>query len=95
MNSEKLKEIRKTIKDLHNKNILLLDLNIVFELDCQLTSVIEEDEYLKLYNEIEHAYLRLENVTIETIVYCAINNKDKILNDDEDFDLIEESCYLV
>lgn len=95
MNSEKLKEIRKTIKDLHNKNILLLDLNIVFELDCQLTSVIEEDEYLKLYNEIEHAYLKLENVAIETIVYCAINNKDKILNDDDDFDLIEESCYLV
>lgn len=93
MNSTKLKEIRQTIKELHNKNILLFALDIVFELDCQLPSEIKEDEYLKLYNEIQYAYLKLDNVSIGTVVYCAINNIDKILNDDEDFDLREESCW--
>lgn len=93
MNSEKLKEIRNIIKDLHDRKILLLDLDIVFEIDCQLDRKLSEEDYLKLYNEIDYAYLKLDNVSLGTVVYCAINNIDKILNDDEDFDLREESCW--
>lgn len=93
MNSEKLKEIRNIIKDLHDRKILLLDLDIVFEIDCQLDRKLSEEDYLKLYNEIDYAYLKLDNVSLGTVVYCAINNIDKILNDDEDFNLREESCW--
>lgn len=93
MNSIELKEIRKTIEDLHNRKILIMDLDIIYELDCQLNDKLSENNYLKLYNEIRHAYLKLDNIDIGTIVYCALNNQDKILNDDENFDLREECCY--
>lgn len=91
MNSEKLKEIRNIIKDLHDRKILILDLDIIFEIDCQLDRKLSEEDYLKLYNEIDYAYLKLDNISLGTVVYCAINNIDKILND-EDFDLREGSC---
>ena len=35
----------------------------------------------------------VENVDIGVIVRCALDNFNKIINDDEDFDLREESCW--
>ena len=51
------------------------------------------NEYLKLFNEIAYTYLKLDNIKIESIVRCAINNMDKILNDDNTFNLKSESCW--
>lgn len=93
MNKERLKLVRNTIKELENKNILVLYLNIVLEIDCQLNEKISDDDYIKLYNEIEYAYLKLEGVSLDNVVSCAIDNLEKILNDDEDFNLRDESCW--
>lgn len=92
MTIEKVKEVRETISKI--KSILQVD--IINELDCQLYYAdfdITDEDYCKLYEEIEYAYLKVENVDIGVIVECALNNKDKILNDDEDFDLREECCW--
>ena len=95
MNKEHLKEIRETIKDLHKKHILMVQLDIVYELDIAygLDFEVSDEDYCKLYNEIEYAYLKVENVDIGVIVRCALDNFDKIINDDEDFDLREECCW--
>jgi hypothetical protein len=93
MNREHLKEVRETIKELNKKHILMMQLDIVYELDCQLDFDISDEDYCKLYNEIEYAYLKVENVDIGVIVRCALDNFNKIINDDEDFDLREESCW--
>lgn len=93
MNKEKLELIRKTIKELEEKHILVLYLDIVLEIDCQLEKELTDEEYSKLYNEIEYAYLKLEGVGLENVVRCAIDNLEKILNDDEDFSLRDEACW--
>lgn len=93
MNKEKLELIRETIKELNKKHILMIQLDIIYELDCQLDFDVSNDDYCKLYNEIEYAYLKVENVDIGVIVKCALDNFDKIINDDEDFDLREECCW--
>lgn len=98
MNKEKLEKVRKTIRELHDKHILMLNLDIVYELDSQLgyeVKALSDDDYCKLYNEIEYAYLKVENVDIGVIVECALNHMEDILNENEDFDLREECCYYV
>ena len=98
MNKERLEEVRKTIRGLKDKHILMLNLDIIYELDCQLgyeVKDLSDDDYCKLYNEIEYAYLKVENVDIGQIVECALDHKDDILNENEDFDLREECCYYV
>ena len=92
---ESINKVRKTIDELHKKHILVMDIDIIYELDCQLNEEISEEDYIKLYEEIRHAYLKTNNIDVATIVYCALENKDKIINDDESFDLREESCYYV
>ena len=92
MNKERLELIRNTIKDLENNHIYLIDMIIVNEIDWQLEKELTIENYDKLYNEIEYAYRKLEGVDIYTIVKCAIDNIDKILNDDESFSLREEAC---
>lgn len=91
MNYNKVNEIRKTIKELQARNISVLDINIIYEIDCQLDKKITDDEYIKLCNNVEYAYLKLDDVSLETIVYCGIKNLDKL--DKDDFDFREECCY--
>ena len=93
MNKESLELIRKSIKDLESKHVYLFDMIIVSEIDWQLEKELKIEDYSKLYEEISYAYRKLENVDINVIVRCAIDNLDKILNDDEDFDLREEACW--
>ena len=73
----------------------MVQLDIVYELDIAygLDFEVSDEDYCKLYNEIEYAYLKVENVDIGVIVRCALDNFDKIINDDEDFDLREECCW--
>ena len=93
MNNE-LKELREIYKDLYSKSIYAYTLEIIDELECQTDeNELTDEEYQKLYYEIEHAWFKLDGVSIETITRCALENKDKIMNDDEDFDLREESCW--
>lgn len=93
MNKEKLNKVRKTIKELEEKHILHIELDIIYELDSQLDFDISDEDYCKLYNEIEYAYLKVENVDIGAIVNCALDNFNKIINDDEEFSLREECCW--
>ena len=93
MNKAGLNELKNTYNYLYKKDIYAYQLTIIDELECQLTCNITDDEYLKLFNEIAYTYLKLDNVKIESIVRCAINNMDKILNDDNKFNLKSESCW--
>lgn len=89
--NDKINEIRKVIKDLEKENISVLDLQIVYEIDCQLNKQITDEEYNLLYNMVEWAYLKLDSVALDSIVACGIENLDR-LNDD-DFDFREECCW--
>ena len=93
MNKTGLNELKNTYNYLYKKDIYAYQLTIIDELECQLTCNITDDEYLKLFNEIAYTYLKLDNVKIESIVRCAIKNMDKILNDDNSFNLKSESCW--
>ena len=93
MNKEYINEIRKQIHLLHEKHIYLYELNIIDELDSQLMDTIPDEEYQKLYNEIEYTYLKVDGVALENIVRCAIDNKNKIVNNDDTFRLREECCW--
>lgn len=93
MNNEKLELVRKTIKELEEKHILHLELDIIYELDCQLEETLSDEDYCKLYNEIEYAYLKLEGVALESVVRCALDHIRRILDDDETFNLREEACW--
>ena len=86
-----IERIRKEIKELEKKNIGILDLQIVYEIDCQLDKELTEEEYSKLYSNVEWAYLKLEGVALDSIVACGIDNLDRL--DDDDFDFREECCY--
>ena len=86
-----IERIRKEIKELEKKNIGILDLQIVYEIDCQLDKELTEEEYSKLYSNVEWAYLKLEGVALDSIVACGIDNLDRL--DDDDFDFRDECCY--
>jgi hypothetical protein len=90
---EKVNEIRRAIKELEERHILLTDMMIVYEIDCQLDRELTDEEYMTLYSNVEYAYFKLEGVSLESIVACGIDNLDKL--DDEDFDFREECCYYV
>ena len=90
---ERIKKVRKIIEDLENQHIGVLNIKIVYELDCQLEETLSDEDYCKLYTEIEWAYLKLEGVGLDSIVRCALDHKKDILNDNEDFDLREEACW--
>ena len=92
---DRIKNTRKVIEELKEKGVSVLAIDIVYELDCQLQEELSDDDYCKLYNEIEYAYLKVENVDIGAIVECALDHMEDILNENEDFDLREECCYYV
>lgn len=92
--TNELKELRKIYKDLYSKSIYAYKLEIIDELECQTDeNELTDEEYQTLYYEIEHAYFKLEGVSIEAITRCALEHKDEIINDDENFDLREEACW--
>lgn len=93
MNKEKLELIRETIRDLDKKHLTMLSLEIVYEMDCQLEEELTEEDYDKLYNEIEYVYLKVDDIDLGTIVRCAIDHIRRILDNDETFDLREEVCW--
>lgn len=91
---DRIKNTRKAIKELKEKGVSVLNIKIVYELDCQLENEISDEDYCKLYNEIEYAYLKVD-VALDKIVGCALDHMKDIINENEDFDLREECCYYV
>lgn len=86
-----VEKIRNEIKRLESENISVLDLEIVYEIDCQLDKEISDSQYSNLKANVKWAYLKLEGVALENIVRCGIENLDKL--DNENFDFREECCY--
>ncbi len=91
MNNE-LKELKALYQDLYSKSIYAYKLEIIDELECQLENEISDEDYQKLYYEIERVYFKTEGLSIENITRCAVDNLDKIINEDSNFDLQRE-CY--
>ena len=87
----KYEKIRNIIKDLQNDGVVISDLKIIYEIDCQLENEIDDETYDNLFCNIENVYFSTDSIPISTITNCAIKNIDKL--NDENFDLLEESCY--
>lgn len=92
-NINELKEIKKVYKSLYNRGIYAYKLQIIDELECILEEELTDEDYLKVFNAIENAYLKLDNVSIWAITRCAVDNIDKIINDDETFNLRDRACW--
>lgn len=90
-----MKKYLEIIKELNEKNIDMLCLEIAYELKCQLNFCereFNEEEQNILLDNIERAYLKSEDLSIETITRKAIELFDNLENMTT-WDLIEESCY--
>lgn len=88
-----IKEIRKTIKELENNKISILDLNIVYEMDEQLLCNdninITDEEYRLLFDEIKYAYLKIDEISLFRLIDYALKNKSTIIDDKNNlYDLV-------
>lgn len=92
MTISELKDLKWTFKKLYNNQIYAYKLQIIDEIECLLEKKLSDEDYLSLYTEIEYAYLKLDNVSINSITRCAIDNLDRILNGDETFSLRNSAC---
>lgn len=90
-----MKELEKIIEELRERNVNILDLEIANEIKWQIEEnerKFSEDEKQKLWDYVDKAYLKSEDLTIEAITRAAIENFDK-LDDMNIGDLIEEACW--
>lgn len=90
-----MKELEKIIEELRERNVNILDLEIANEIKGQIEEnerKFSEDEKQKLWDYVDKAYLKSEDLTIEAITRAAIENFDK-LDDMNIWDLIEEACW--
>lgn len=90
-----MKELEKIIEELRERNVNILDLEIANEIKWQIEEnerKFSEDEKQKLWDYVDRAYLKSEDLTIEAITRAAIENFDK-LDDMNIWDLIEEACW--
>ena len=91
-----MKELEKIIEELREKNINILDLEIANEIKWQTDysdKEFTEDEKQKLWDNVERAYSKSSDLTIENITRAALNNFDELDNMDT-WDLIEEACWI-
>lgn len=88
-----LKEYKKAYKSLYNRGIYAYKLQIIDELECLLEEELKEEDYLKLFNAIENAYLKSDILSVWTITRCAVEYIRRILDDDETFNLRDRACW--
>lgn len=90
-----MKDLEKVLKELKERNINVLDLEIANEIKWQTDyndRKFTDEEKQKLWNYVDRAYLKSEDLTVEQITRAAIKYIDK-LDDMEIWDLIEEACW--
>lgn len=90
-----MKELEKIIEELRERNVNILDLEIANEIKWQIEEnerKFSDDEKQKLWDYVDKAYLKSEDLTIEAITRAAIENFDK-LDDMTIWDLVEEACW--
>lgn len=78
----RFEEYKEIIEELENKGIDLLELNIWYEIDCQLEEELTDNQLQILYCTVERAYLKGEDVNLSNLVRYCINNIDKIYDMD-------------
>lgn len=74
----RFEEIKELLKELSNKGIDLLELNIWNEINCQLDRELTDNQLELLYCTVERAYLKAEDVNLSDLVRYCIKNIDKI-----------------
>lgn len=91
-----MKELEKVLKELNNKRINLIDLDIMQEINYQSEFCYEMNlnEYEKelLLNTIHNAYLKSEDLTIYQITTIALENLKELKNMST-WDLVEKTCW--
>lgn len=90
---ERFEEIKEVLKELSDKGIDLLELNIWNEIDCQLDKELTDNQLMLLYCTVERAYLKAEEITIYQLVKYCIKNIDKIYDMDIWFIINHASLY--
>ena len=75
---ERFEEIKEVLKELSDKGIDLLEIDIWNEINCQLDKELTDNQLELLYCTVERAYLKAEDITIEQLVRYCIDNIDKI-----------------
>lgn len=89
----RFEECKQIIKDLENKGISMLELEIWNEIDCQLDKELTDNQLGILYCTVENAYLKAEDITIEQLVRYCIEHLDKIY-DMNIWDIILEASMI-
>ena len=77
-----MKEAKRVLKELENKGISLLELEIWNEIDCLLDKELTDNQLDLLYCTVESAYLKTEDITINQLARYCIDNIDKIYDMD-------------
>lgn len=88
-----MKELKEVLKELKAKNISVLDLEIMQEIQFQQdysTREFTEEETEKIFNIVSRAYLKSDNTKIEQLTAAVINNLANV-DTMNTWDLIEES----
>ena len=75
---EQFEKYKNIIKDLRDNHIYLSDLLIWDEIDSQLEEELTDNQLEILYNTVERAYMKAENVDLYVLVKYCINNLDKL-----------------
>lgn len=88
-----VERIRNEIKRLESENISVLDLQIVYEIDCQLENEISKEDYMKIYYNSRNAYLKTDECSLSDIVRYCIKNVDKI-DDMSSWEIVENSYVI-
>lgn len=90
-------EVRK-YTDIYNEyfkgnNYNLLNLQIIDEIQCQLTDKISDEDYNTLFYTIKNCYLKSDSADLWCLTNYCIRNKDKI-KDMSTYDIIDNSFML-
>lgn len=75
---EQFEKYKNIIKDLRDNHIYLSDLLIWDEIDSQLEEELTDNQLEILYNTVERAYMKAEEVDLYDLVKYCINNLDKL-----------------
>lgn len=91
-----MKELELTLELLENKNINIMDLDILNEINYQSKYYLEieltKEEKETIFKQVHRAYLKSEDLSIYQIVTTAMDNL-KDIKDMTTWELIEKTCW--
>lgn len=75
---ERFKLMEEKLHEINTSKINLLDLMVYDEITCQLEDDITDEQFELLFNKVENAYLKGENVDLWAITNYCIEHLDTL-----------------